>query len=135
HKVRGWILLAFGAVFLVLLIACSNVSGLLLIRTLSRSTEIAVRAALGAATLHIVQQVLTETALLVFAGSGFGLILASWLMDLCRRYGPFAQPVEIQTWSVLFTVATALICTILAGLFPALVSTRRQWEQPLKSGA
>jgi len=135
RSVRNWILLAFGAVFLVLLIACSNVSGLLLIRALSRSTEMAVRAAMGASKARIVRQVLTETALLVGAGSALGLAAASWLIDLSNRYGPFAQAAKLQGWSVLFTVITALICAVLAGLLPAVVSTSLPLEQALKSGA
>ena len=135
RSVRNWILLAFGAVFLVLLIACSNVSGLLLIRALSRSTEMAVRAAMGASKTRIFQQVLTETALLVCIGSALGLVVASWLVDLSNRYGPFAQAAKLQGPSVLFGAVTALFCTVLTGLLPAFVSTSLPLEQSLKSGA
>ncbi len=74
--IRVWLLLAFGAVLCVLLIACSNVGGLLLIRTTARSSELAIRSALGAARYRIIRQILTETALLVFAGCGVGILLA-----------------------------------------------------------
>lgn len=135
RSVRNWILLAFGAVFLVLLIACSNVSGLLLIRALSRSTEMAVRAAMGASKARIIRQVLRETALLACVGSALGLVVASWLLYLSNHYGPFGQTAKLQGWSVLFTIVIALFCTVLAGLLPAFISTSLPLEQTLKSGA
>ncbi len=133
--IRAWLFLAFGAVLCVLLIACSNVGGLLLIRSSARTGELAVRAALGAGKYRIVRQILTETALLVFAGCGVGILLAAWAVDVCNRYGPTGRSAHIELSSVLFAVTMALLSTLAAGLLPAFASARLPLEQALKSGA
>ncbi len=132
---RVWLLLAFGAVLCVLLIACSNVSGLLLIRSMARSSELAIRGALGAARYRIVRQILTETALLAFAGCGGGILLATWAIALFDRYGPVAHDARIEGWTVAFAFGMALVSTVAAGLLPALTATRLSLDQALKSGA
>ncbi len=133
--IRVWLLLAFGAVLCVLLIACANVSGLLLIRFTARTGELAIRAALGAARYRIIRQILTETALLVGAGCVLGIILASWAIPLSNRYGPFVRNAHIETWTLIFVIAMAFLSTLVAGLLPALVSARLPIEQALKSGS
>ena len=86
--VRKWVLLAFGAVLCVLLIACTNVSGLLLVRAAVRSRELAVRSALGASPGRLARQILTETALFVVMGCAAGVGLAIALVHLINAYGP-----------------------------------------------
>lgn len=133
--VRRWLYLAFGAVLAVLVIACWNVSGLLMIRTAARGGEIAVRAALGASRYRIVRQFLTEAALLVAAGCGAGLLLAAWASDLLNRYGPIGEGARIETWTLLFALVMAAGSTLAAGLLPALAGPRAPIEQALKTRA
>ncbi|MGA8029025.1 MAG: ABC transporter permease [Bryobacteraceae bacterium] len=132
--IRVWLALAFGAVLCVLLIACSNVSALLLVRSTERAGELAVRAALGAARSRIVRQILTETAVLAFFGCFGGILLAVWAVDLSDRYGPLAQGARVEIWTVVFAIGMALLSTIAGGLLPALLSARLSLEQALKSG-
>ncbi|MBV9765888.1 MAG: ABC transporter permease [Acidobacteriaceae bacterium] len=133
--IRVWLLLAFSAVLCVLLIACANVSGLLLIRSSARSGEFAIRAALGAARYRIIRQILGETALLVGAGCVLGLIFASWAVPLSNRYGPFLRNARVETETIIFVIAMAFLSTLVAGLVPAFVSARMPIEQALKSGS
>ena len=135
EAIRRWLYLAFGAVMSVLLIACVNVSGLLLIRATARNGEIAVRRAIGATKRRIVWQILTETGVLVFFGCAFGLLLAAWAVHLVNLYGPMKQPIHLQIWTVLFSLALAFISTIFVGLTPALLSAEIPVEQTLRSAA
>jgi len=134
ERIRFWIYLAFGAVFSVLLIACINVSGLLLIQESARSGEIAIRRAVGATKQQIIGQLLTETSVLVFAGLFFGLLFALWAIHLINLYGPLGQPVTVQSWSLIFALGLVVISTLCAGLLPALLSAQVPVEQALKGG-
>ncbi len=133
--VRIWLLLAFGAVLCVFLIACSNAGGLLLIRWNAAASELAVRAALGAGQRRIVRQILTETALLASGGCVMGMLLAGWVIHVLNRYGPVAGAQRLQTGAILFALAMTLIGTFVAGLAPGLVNARLPLEQILRSGA
>jgi putative ABC transport system permease protein len=127
-----WIL--FGAVLGVLLIACANVANLQLARAASRSREMVVRAALGAARGRILRQVLTESAVLSGIGTIFGLGLGSILLRALLAIAPSAIPrldeVRIDGPVLLFALALSLTCSFLFGLAPA----RRSSRPDLSSG-
>lgn len=132
--VRKWLFLAFGAVVCVLLIACTNVSGLLLVRASVRNREMAVRSALGASSGRLVRQILTETALFVVMGCVAGVGLAITLLHLINTYGPLHHA-QIEPWALAFALALCVISTFLAGLLPAMLSSRVSLEQALRAGA
>jgi len=121
---RPTLLLLFGAVSFVLLIACANAANLLLARMGSRAREIGVRSALGASRMRIVRQILTESLLLASIGGALGLVIA-WL---CNRLLVAAAPLAIaragdvrMDWRVLvFAFAISLVTGAVFGLLPAL---------------
>jgi predicted permease len=129
-----WTLL--GAVGFVLLIACVNVSNLLLARSSSRSREFAIRAALGAGQWRLLRQLLTESMLLALAGGVLGLALAAWIMKaaLAALPGglPRAEEVRLDGRVLLFTVAISLLTGVLAGLAPALKTAQGRLSEMLK---
>jgi predicted permease len=131
---RQWLLLAFGAVTSVLLIACTNVSGLLLVRATARGREFAVRAALGASSRRLVRQTLTETALLVLLACAAGLGLAFTSLRLINTYGPIHRS-QIEPWALVFALGLCVLSTLAAGLLPAILGSRPSLEPALKAGA
>jgi predicted permease len=131
-----WMLL--GAVGFVLLIACVNVSNLLLARSTGRTREFAIRTALGAGRWRLLRQSLTESTLLASAGGGLGLIIAAWgtKAALAALPGglPRAEAVGLDARVVLFTLAISLLTGILAGLAPALKTSQWRLSETLKEG-
>jgi putative ABC transport system permease protein len=125
---RRLLLPLMGAVMMVLLIACSNVAGLLLARGLQRQQEYAVRCALGAGRLRLVRQVLTESLFLGLLGGGLGVFLAVATVRLLKAIGGFAIPrLDAVTlgWPVVgFCFGLAVLAAALAGLGPALRASR-----------
>lgn len=123
-NVRRTLYLLLGAVAFVLLIACVNLANLQLSRAIARQKEIAVCAALGASRTRIVRQLLTESALLAFAGGALGMTLAFVALRFVRLLGPQSVPrisdIGIGVPSLAFTFAICIVSTILFGLAPAL---------------
>jgi len=131
-----WTLLA--AVGFVLLIACVNVSNLLLARSTARSREYAIRGALGANSWRLIRQSLTETTILALTGGALGLAIAAGGTQLALRALPTGLPraeeVSVDIRVVLFTLAVSLLTGLLAGLIPALKTSQRNFTQTLKEG-
>jgi len=131
-----WIL--FGAVFFVLLIACTNVANLMLARGLARQREIAIRMALGAGRMRIVRQLLTESLLITLLAAGAGLFIASWgtraLVALGPPNIPHLDKVAIDFKVMAFTIFISLITAILFGLAPALKVSQSHPVEAFKEG-
>jgi len=135
---REPILVLFGAVLLVLLIACGNVANLLLARSAGREREFALRAALGAERSRIVRQLLTEGLLLAAAGAVLGVLLAAWGLDVLlavaprqiRQLGDVRVDGSVLAFSAGLTVATTLVFA----LVPALRASRVDLAASLKEG-
>jgi putative ABC transport system permease protein len=126
--VRDALKLLGAAVLLVLLIACSNVTSLLLARFTTRRAEVVVRAALGASRGRLVCQFVIETLVLYAIGTAAGIVLAMMLLNLLRTLGPDAIPRIADVglvWPVLaFTCVASLVAAFVFGLLPALQATR-----------
>jgi putative ABC transport system permease protein len=130
------LLVLFGAVGCVLLIACANIANLLLAKAGSREKELAVRAAIGASRGRVVRQLLTESVLLALIGAGAGVLLARWGIDLVVAGGPRDVPrlsqVRLDGWVFAFTTAIALATGIAFGLAPALRAAPARLAEALK---
>ena len=135
---RGlWVLL--GAVVFLLLIACTNVSNLMLVRASARQRELALRVALGAGTWRIVRQWLTESLLLALLAAGMGVLLAMWGLNVLKAYGegqlPRLHEVEIDLPVLTFTVVVSILTAVIFSLLPALKASRPDINEVLKAGA
>ena len=132
-----WVL--FGAVAFVLLIACVNVANLLLARADGRRTEMALRAALGAGRWRIITHQLAEGSLLAIAGGAVGLLLAYLAVYSLVVLNPSGLPrldgVAIDAGVFGFAVLVALVTGVLAGLAPALQTSRLDVGAQLKAGS
>ena len=137
--VRRTLYLLLGAVGFVLLIACVNVANLQLSRAVARQKEIAVRTALGATRMRIVRQLLTESALLAFAGGALGIALAFLALHWVRLLGPQSVPrvndVGIGLATLAFTVVVSILSAILFGLAPALRISRIDVQTALRDNS
>lgn len=128
-----FLLLLILVAVLILLIACANVAGLLVARGANRSREIAVRLALGAPRYRVIQQLLTETALLAFLGSCAGIALYLALATAAeklqiRESVPFELHLHLDRTLLYFSIGLVALTTLLSGLVPALQSSRNSWH-------
>ena len=135
--VRPALLLMWGAVGLLLLIACVNVANLLLARSISRQKEFALRAALGASRRRIIRQALTESLILSLAGGALGILGATWAVHALDAFGPLSVPrldeSGINPTVLAFTVAISLLTSVAFGLVPALQVSGDGFTQELKN--
>jgi putative ABC transport system permease protein len=129
---RQPLLILFGAVALVLLIACVNAANLLLARASSREKEFAVRRAIGAGRATIAQQLLVESLLLALAAAGVGLALAAGGLRLLAAQLPQGYGAGIDTTVLVFTVLLAMITGVGFGLAPALRASSAALEPSLR---
>ncbi|MCU1267450.1 MAG: hypothetical protein JWM21_3768 [Acidobacteria bacterium] len=134
------LLILFGAVGLVLLIACANVANLLLARAATRRKEFAVRAALGATRVRIIRQMLIESLLLSLAGGLFALLLASWSTALLARVAhetiPRLDGLHLSYQVLGFNLLVSVLSGLLFGLAPAWRFSKAELQETLKdSGA
>jgi putative ABC transport system permease protein len=138
REVRPVLLAVLGAVGFVLLIACANVSSLLLGRAMQRESEFAIRGALGAGRQRVVRQLLTESVLLALLGGVGGVALAWWGVKGLVALGPASLPriqaIGIDLGALGFTAAVALTSGLLFGLIPAFATARPDLFAALRPG-
>src|SRR5262245_45592342 len=136
-QARRGLLVLFGAVGFVLLIACANVASLWLSRMTERSRELAIRAALGAGRGRLLRQLLSESALLALLGGAGGALLAYGLVKAIVAFGPRDLPrlnqIELNLLALGFAVAVSLLTALIFGLAPAMQLLRTDLQEPLRA--
>ena len=137
--IRPALMMLMGSVALVLLIACTNVANLLLVRASAREREIGIRTALGAGRGRLIRQMLTESVVLSLVGAVVGIALArvgvSLLAAMAAQSFPRLGETHIDLTALTFTIVVALATGILFGLFPAFQSARSATQDVLKEGS
>jgi len=135
-NVQPFLIVLLAAVGFLLLIACANVANLILARSMGRSREFAIRAALGAGNARVIRQLLTESVLLAGLGGALGLLLAVWGTRAVLGTLPGALPrsseVSLDSRVLLFTMALSVFAGIVFGLAPAVKSSRVNLQEILK---
>jgi putative ABC transport system permease protein len=135
---RPALLILIGAVVVVLLIACANLTTMLLARAAAREREIAIRVALGAGRLRLLKQVFTESVMLALIGGAAGVVLALWGVELLKTIGaqtvPRLREVNVDLVVLGVTVAICVGIGIIFGLAPGLAGARPELTEALKEG-
>ena len=137
EQASGLLLTMLGAVFLVLLVACTNVASLLLGRAVMRSKEVGIRTALGATRGRLVTQFLTESLVLALAGSALGIVLALYGVRafngaIASANMPYWAIIEVDGAALLLVLGLTVLCALLAGTIPALQAARSRVGEVLK---
>jgi len=136
---RPALVVLFGAVAFVLLIACANVANLLLARGAVRQREIAVRVAIGAARGRVVRQLLTESLVLGLAGGALGLLVAQWSLDGMLALSPVdltnLSRIHLSYGALAFTAGISILTALLCGVAPAFEGARADVQEGLREGA
>jgi putative ABC transport system permease protein len=139
--VRLAVLVLFGAVGAVLLIACANIGSLMLTRASGRRRELAIRSALGAGTSRLLTQLVCESLLLSVAGGVLGVTLAAWILSTLSSWVatrlpvPLLSQVSIDPSVLAFAAVVTILTTVLCGLAPALGTTGGSLVTALRDGA
>jgi predicted permease len=127
-EIRQPLLMLWGAVCMVLLIACVNIAGLLLARSSIRVREIATRMALGSGRRAVIRQLLVESAVLALGGGALGLMVGWFVLEALRRLSanvfPLGYPIELDGRVLGATLAIALATSVIFGLVPAVQASR-----------
>ncbi len=136
--VRPALLILLAAVGLVVLIACTNITNLLLARANERAHEVAIRTALGGSPHRLIRQFLTESILMASLGGICGLIIAVWGTRAIVKFGPHDIPrldtIHVDTWVLVFTFGLTLLTGLIFGLAPALKTAKADLIESLKTG-
>ena len=134
--IRPTLLMIFGAVIFVLLVACANVANLLLARASVRYKEITIRSAIGAARSQLIRQLLTESLVLSVVGGALGLLFALWGTSLVSsagsRINPMFRDIHLDTRVLLFTFGISVLTGLIFGLAPALQVSKPNLVESLK---
>jgi putative ABC transport system permease protein len=138
-NIRPYLLLLLGAAALVVLICCANVANLLLARSVDRSREFALRAALGAGANRLVRSLLLESVILSLAGGVLGLGLAFAGVELLPALIPVTLPfwmrIEVDGAVLAFNLAASVLTGLIFGIAPALALSRPNLANSLKEGS
>ena len=133
-KIRASLYVLLGAVGLLLLIACANLSNLLLVRASARAHELAVRSALGANRFQVMRQIVTECLVVTLLGGALGVLLSLWSVDYMRSLPlPRAREITVDGRVLFFAVGLALLTGLLSGLVAALRTSATQPQDALRS--
>lgn len=137
-SLRDLLPLLFGAVTLLLIVACANVANLLLARGAARGREFAVRQALGASRLRLIRQMLVESVLLATLGGALGLLLTRWVLDTIAALRPgdiaLIDRIPIDGRAALIACGVTILAAVIAGLTPALQLSRPSSAVALREG-
>ena len=138
-QLRSTLMLIFGAVTLLIVLACANVANLLLVRAGARDRELAIRAALGADQSRLVGLVLADSVLIHVVAGVLGLVLARTALSFVRLYAsarlPFATDFVIDARTTMFIVALTTASALLVAAFPAVHAARGKLAQRLRGGS
>jgi putative ABC transport system permease protein len=137
---RNFTFLLLASVGCALLLVCANIANLQFVRASSRVKEIAIRVAMGGSRWRIVRQLLTESILIAFAGAGLGLFIAFWTIkivvlnmprDVSKTIAGWDQ-IHVDSRALVFAIGAAFVSGVLAGILPAMKSTRIGLSETLK---